>query len=313
MIAVLIILGLFVGGVGLFCIWYGWMFIRASNASRQTDATLAKEGVKVEAEIINQRWASRYRSAPYYFITYTYSYQDQAFREERAIHSADYHRLKVGDHIAVLLLPSNPKTHIIISGAVETFNTDQMRLSGGIIVGVGMFVCLLGAAMPFIPTGEAQRSATSTAYLLQLSATPNVAEKTATVVAATATAQTDQTTVAAIKAGLTSRLGDLKEAADTTMKRLRGAETGLGLGEIEIDYGLCPKDQFYVYIWLRITDRLKIGNELDTYFDGYGYVEGANPADCYPKELAQVWLRASGSLGGDWYAVSGATEQKLEK
>ncbi len=80
-----------------------------------------------------------------------------------------------------------------------------------------------------------------------------------------------------------------------------------------MDYGYCQRGSFYAYAWLRVTDRLRIGDSINTFFDGYGYVNEGQPPDCYPKELSQVWLRNSGSLGDGWFAVSGATEVKLSQ
>ncbi len=161
---------------------------------------------------------------------------------------------------------------------------------------------------------ESQKAATATAYIVQLSATPDESQKTATAQAATATMQADAAAVAQIRQALSGRIPDWKKVTDRTMHRVLPPETDLHLGELEIDYGYCEREYFYTYVWLEVTDRLRFDSELDTFFDGYGYVEELEPADCYPKELSQVWLRdRSGSnLGQNWYAVSGATEQKTQ-
>jgi Protein of unknown function (DUF3592) len=314
MISLVILLVL--GGVGAFLIWYGRLWVKVADLKKQVDQQLDQQGVDTDAEIVNNRYAAGGRGPTYYFLSYQYTVKDpdgqaKKFTNEEAVSSADYHRLKLGDPIKVRYLPDNPNVSRLGSGVHAAFNSPMMQLSGNVCVYIGVALAIFGVILAVGQTvSDNNRAASATAYMIQLRATPNTAQKTATVQIASATAQSDRITVNNIRNGLASRLADWKTVDDRVMHRVLPPETDLNLKEVEIDYGYCANGAFYLYVWTRIDYRLDLKYEIDTFFDGYGYVEGSTPPNCYPREFSQVWLRNGGALGDDWYAVSGTTVLK---
>ncbi len=310
---------LILAGVGAFMIWFGRLFLSGASSVQQFEQKIMTEGVETDAEIVNNRVSTGSRGASYYFITYQYTAkmpdgQPQKLTSEDAVSHADYERLTLGSHITVRYLPGDPKSVRPGDGIRETFSSNTLRWSGWILAVLGIGLVIFGFVLFGVFTvKDNQTAAASTATTIRESATPNMAEIAATKQSATATMQYNQTTAAAVRDKVQPRLAGWKKVTDKVMHRVLPPETDLGLREVEIDYGYCANGAFYMYAWTRITDRLNLGYEIDTFLEGFGYVEGSTPPDCYPKELAQVWLRDAGTLGDNWYAINGATEVKIQK
>jgi hypothetical protein len=304
---------------GAFLVWFGQIWVKVAGYQKQLDAQLDQQGVDTDAEIVNNRFETSSRGRSNYYVSYQFMVQQpddqpRKFTNEYAVSSADYQWLKLGDQIQVRYLPTDPKTSRPGSGIRGAYTSRTTRLNGLMCIFTGVALIIFGIILSAGQAiAESNSAASATAYLLRLSATPNPAQKTATVQSATATAQIDRSAVTTIRAALAPRLADWKKVDDRMMHRVLPPETDLNLGEVEIDYGYCANGSFYLYVWLRRTGRLDLKYEINTFFDGYGYVEGSTPPKCYPSELSQVWLRNGGALEGDWYAVSGATTLKVPK
>jgi hypothetical protein len=307
---------LILAAAGGFLVWFGKLWLKAAQFAQDFEQQLTLEGIETQAEVMDTRMVAGSKSAAYYLtLKYRATMPDgkpQNFTSEVSVSHGDHVRFTPGDEVTIRYLPSNPKSMRLGAEIQQPFNVSSIRLSGQIVVAIGVVTMLMGVVVFISSTAnDNAKAAAATATTLQRSATPNTLQKTATVRGATATAQTDQAAVSKIQVALASRIPNWKQVTDRAIHWIPFGETNLNMGEIEIDYGYCANGAFYVYVWLRITDRLNLGYEYNTFFAGYGYVEGSTPPNCYPKELAQVWLRNSGSLGNDWYAVSGATVVKL--
>jgi hypothetical protein len=297
---------------GVFLIWFGRLYQKVGSYQKERDQQLDSEGIDTDAEITEKIYSPK-NLISYYYLRYQYTAtlpdgQSQQLTTTEPVSSGDYNRLKAGDHVTVRYMPGAPTIVRLGSGVRASSSAGMIRFSFIILMAIGVALILGGIAVFITATiSDNERAAQSTAQTLRRSATPNVAEKTATVQAAAATAGTDQAMAAQIRSGLASRIPEWKKVNDRVMHRLRPPDTGLR-NIVEIDYGYCDQGSFYVYAWTQVTYRLDMGKYVENFVDGYGYVEGSTPPNCYPKELAQVWLRNSGSLGNDWYAVSGAID-----
>jgi Protein of unknown function (DUF3592) len=304
-------------GIGAFMIWFGRMFMRVSAAAKQVNADLDARGVNAQAQIVNHRDVIGKTSS--YYITYQYAATAadgtaQTLTNEEAIKSDDYRALNLGDQVTVRYLPDQPKTVRIESGAQETYTPTTWLVSAWVLIVLGALLAVFGAVLVFgAINSDNQKAAQATATAVARASTPNAVQKTATVQVAEATRQADVAMSAKLRLALAARIADWKSVGDRDIHRVLPPETDLGLDEIEIDYGYCDSGHFYTYVWFHF-DRTNLVNEIFTSFDGYGYVEDdALPAKCYPKEYSSVWSRNSGSLGKSWYAVSGATNVKVQK
>jgi hypothetical protein len=237
------------------------------------------------------------------------------YTREKEIYADDYHALKVGDHIGLRVLPDQPETLIIETGARAVITARSMQFSGTAMIVLGGVLVLIGIGLCIgITNTEHHKDATATAYTIRESATPDPLQETATVEAAqeaTATVQAEQAITGQISQALAARLPEWKQIPDQAMHRIRPPATGLGLNELEIDYGYCGAGHFYAYVWLKASVfRLQSG--VTSILEGYGYVDGSTPADCHPQELYEVgahpvqdhWFLAVGQMDVDMMATA---------
>lgn len=295
-------------GLGALLIWFGWMYRKVAQASRQLDEQMQREGHPIEAEIVNRRLVTRSRGATTYFITCRYTIPSAAaspdaaprvLMQEVTVTGVDYRHLKLGDTLTLTYLPSQPQTVRIASGARDALTTGMWSLSARIAIIVGVGIVLLGVyVLVALPSSVAPRAPRPT----------SVPDPRGTSIAATATMQADEKELARLKSMLTPRFEGWRSVTDRKVHRLRQPETGDGR-VIEINYGYCEAGQFYVYAWYH-AERFDVGAVYNVFLKGYGYVDGASPETCFPSDYVEsVWLRNAGVLGAGWYAMSGAIEQ----
>jgi hypothetical protein len=320
----LMILGC-LGGAGVVLALIGWLFLQASTSAEQDRVKLVSDGVAVEAEIVNLRRTTLSMNLSHiyhvsHYITFKYTVTGPegtktAYTREKEIYADDYHALKVGDHIGLRVLPDDPETLIIVSGARAVITASSMKFSGTAMIVLGGVLVLIGVGLCIgITNTEHHQDATATAYTIRESATPEPLQETATVEAAqgaTATVQTEQTITGQISQALASHLPEWRQVSDQAVHRIRPPETDLGLNELEIDYGYCGAGHFYAYVWLKASVfRLQSG--VTSILEGYGYVDGSTPADCHPQELYEVgahpvqdhWFLAVGQMDVDMTATA---------
>ncbi len=72
-------------------------------AAYLTNAQLAANGVRINAEIID-----KHQSEDDYFVTYRYVVDEQPYQREEEVRSADYRVRELGDEIPVRYLPNEP-------------------------------------------------------------------------------------------------------------------------------------------------------------------------------------------------------------
>ena len=304
------------GGMAILLIWFGRLWSRISTAEKQTDADLAARGVSAQAEVVNHRSSIGKTSS--YYITYQYTVQTpggtpSTYTSEDAIRGSDYRDLNLGDQITVRYLPDDPKTVRIVSGARPANTAQSYLVSGIILICTGVGLAIFGIILFIAGVNSTNRKAAqATAYTLQLSATPNERQKTATVQVAGATQQADLAIVNQLRDALAPRMAEWRKVTDHATHRVLPPETDLNLDEVEIDYGYCNSDHFYTYVWLQ-QERTNLGYEIFVTLRGYGFVEESQPQSCYPKEFGQVWLRDAGNLGHNWYTVNGAIDLPTRK
>jgi len=324
MVLIYIIILVVVCGAGAFMAFFGYAWTKGAQATEQLSEKINAQGVNADAEIVNHQekvsQGARYYRV-YYYLTYKYTVPaqggspEQILTSESQVSSDDYRSLKLGDPLTVRYLPDDPKQVRILSGAHPVdYGSNTSQIAGIVAAVAGVVVIIAGIGIVIWSIGnDNQKAAAATAVSIQESQTPNFVRETATAVAATATNQADTAILAKIQTALTPRITDWRKVTDKVMHRVLPPETGLNMDELEIDYGYCEANHFYVYAWTTLTDRANLGYEIDNFFDGYGYVDGSTPPDCYPKELSQVWNRDGGSLGNGWFAVSGALDIKTTK
>lgn len=295
-------------GMGLLLIWFGWMYRKVADVSREIDERIQEDGQVIEAEVVNHRLVIGSRGATIYFVTCRYSVPSDAITpdapsrvlmQEVAVTGGDYERLKLGDTLTLRYLPSKPQTIRIYSGARESYSTRTWFHSAWIILSVGIGFVVMGLwVLVALPASFAPPTPHPT----------RIPDPRGTAIAATATRQADETELQRLQAAITPRFDGWRAVTGRTVHRVRPPETGYGR-VIEIDYGYCATGEFYVYAWYK-AERFDVGVVYNVFLKGYAYVEEVTPADCFPADfLESVWLRNSGALGGGWYAVSGAIEQ----
>lgn len=302
----------------------GWMF-SSSRKERRLWNQLQQTGAVAEGEItqhlIKGQWLQMLLALISLFssshagggttqhaVVFKFEVPDgerkKVYSVERPI--AALSNLKVGDKVTVHYLLTSP--------TVARLATEKSQ--GGSTQLVAVIVGLIGAVLliagVFAGLGsdrdERAREASRTAYILNLSATPDPGEKTATANAQATSAAADVKMLALIRADFGDKLPEWQKVTDMEPHRLDSEVKNF----MWVDYGYCSPGEFYAMFWQRISDRITINNELHVYYEGYGYYKGAVPDTCYPKTYSQVWSRRQNAdLGDGWFAIEGARLIKL--
>ncbi len=300
------------GGVGLVLAFLGYANLRGSGAAKQDEIALAARGISTEAEILNQNWRRIWTRRLYsvsYFITfrYTVTAPDDTKKDytcTKEIRAADYRRLRIGDHIGIRYLPERPETSSIESGAQAVISAATIRLLGVAMLAAGGGLVVFGMWFSGqITQTVTQKAATSTAYALRASETPDPLQITSTAQFAqnaTSTVQAEKSTTDKLGQAIAARLPEWKKVSDQVVHRVLPPDTGLNMNEAEIDYGYCSPGHFYVYVWLD-SQVFNLKASTWTVMGGYAYVENSTPGDCRPVDLLEPGFH---QVQGNWFAAA---------
>jgi hypothetical protein len=112
-----VLLLVFVGVVLVVCAFIIWVYLKIARFAWQRDRDLAKNGVDVEAEVIDREQTIGREGAPMCYITYRYRVttpegeQDLTNREQ--VFFLQYDRFQLGTKVWVTYLPSNPSVVLL--------------------------------------------------------------------------------------------------------------------------------------------------------------------------------------------------------
>ncbi len=309
---------LVLGGGAVVILWFSRLWLRKAAILRQVEYDLQQHGVTAQAKVMDRRIENRLATqTSRWYVTYQYSAASpdgtmMSLMSEDAIYASDYMHLHVGDLLTVRYLPDHPETVRIESGARELYTAWMWHLNSILAMVGGVLTAILGAGLFVgLTIHDSQVAATATAQMQQWLATPDSVRATATAQSASATRQADIAALGPIQQALAAREVEWRKVQDKMMHHVLPPESDLEMYKW-IDYGYCDSNHFYTYVWLKSEIR-DLGKYYFVTYDGVGYVEGAEPKECYPKELGEVWSRDSGALGDGWYAVSGGRDVQKVK
>lgn len=312
----LILVVLLIGGlaVGLFVI--GWAMQQRAKRKADLLTRIRDHGLRAEATVTSRESHWYRRSGARYIIGFQFTPDspapagtasegsDSGVRQYGIqVPYRDYADVQEGDHFTVRYVPEDLSV-VHPEGKIHDLDSpEQLRITSSVSYGAGVIVLIIAVFAIAGFASVSQKSAADTATANARLFTPNPATVTAHFSADNATAQT-------IAGRIAGRLRGWQKVTDQDRHVIPPTETGLNMDAVRIDYGYCAPEQFYVYVWIKRNFSFNGTGGALSDMDGYAYIEGSNPYQCRPADLALQFSDPPIALTGGWFAVR-HTLQKL--